>query len=345
LASPRGHHERDRPAPREAINDCGCRLAGRVDGDAPMITTRVLDAAALQAYLPHRGINLLPDTVTIADDGKSSISRTLVGENDARGRGVFMRRDGQGRTTWPEPVLAELMALTGVPLLHDQLSPNGQVAVFSMISQVTYGRLPRVDEEVIGHAKIERQRTGFTQFSTRCECAGETVFACEVMSGAATMAEITGGGPIRPLEDPMRGEAVDPALFTWKNPAFRFIDRIVEEDAAAKRLVCSYTYPTDHPCVPGHFPGAPLMMGVTQWQAAVDATWVARKRFGMTGKVLAQAKIAREDGSEILDVRDLVLTCDGSTPIITANKRLAFRSPVRPGDGILVTVTLAQAPA
>jgi 3-hydroxymyristoyl/3-hydroxydecanoyl-(acyl carrier protein) dehydratase len=305
-----------------------------------MSNARILDVEALKAYLPHRGINLLPDTVTISADGRSSMSRTRVGPDDARGRGVFMRRDGQGRVTWTEPVLAELMALTGVPLLHEQLAPLGQVAVFSMISQVSYGRLPLRDEEVIGHARIERQRTGFTQFTTRCECAGQEVFACEVMSGAATMAEITGGGPIRPLADPARGVAVDPALFAWKVPAMRFIDRIVEEDAAAKRLVCAYTYPTDHPCVPGHFPAGALMMGVTQWQAVADAAWLARHRFGITGPVVAQGKIAREDGSEVLDVRDLAVTCDGGTPLITRNKRLAFRSPVRPGDGILVTVTL-----
>ena len=309
-----------------------------------MSNARILDAEALKAYLPHRGINLLPDTVTIAEDGRSSISRTRIGADDSRGRGVFMRQDASGRATWPESVLAELMALTGVPLLHDQLAPNGQVAVFSMISQVSYGRLPRVDEDVVGHAKIERQRTGFTQFTTRCECAGQQVFASEVMSGAAALAEIAGGSPVRPLADPARGEAVDPALFAWKNPALRFIDRIVEEDPALKRLVCTYTYPPDHPCVPGHFPGAPLMMGVMQWQAVADATWLARRRFGMTGPVVAQGKIAREDGSEVLDVRDLVMTCDGDTPLITRNKRLAFRSPVRPGDGILITVTLADAP-
>jgi 3-hydroxymyristoyl/3-hydroxydecanoyl-(acyl carrier protein) dehydratase len=307
------------------------------------MSTRTLDSEALKGYLPHRGINLLPDSVTIAADGRSSVSLTRVGTQDPRGRCFFMRNDGSGRATWPEPVLAELMALTGVPLLHEQLAPGGQVAVFSMISQMTFGRLPRLDEEIVGHARIERQRTGFTQFTTRCECAGEQVFACEVMSGASTLAEISGGSPVRPLADPTRGTAVDPARFAWKPPALRFIDRIVAEDPVARRLVCAYTYPADHPLVPGHFPGAPLMMGVTQWQAVADAAWLALQRFGISTPVTVQGRITREDGSEVLDVRELLLDRDGDTPLIRGCKRLAFRSPVRPGDGILITVIITPA--
>ncbi|MBA2481897.1 MAG: hypothetical protein H0V44_14625 [Planctomycetes bacterium] len=297
-----------------------------------------LDPSALEAYLPHRGANLLADSVTMSADRKSAVSRTRVGTADPRGRGIFARRDGAGRSCWSEPFLAELMALTGVPLLHEELSQAGQVAVFSMISKISYAFLPGLDDEVVGHATIVRQRSGFSQYATRAECGGRTILEAEVMSGAATFADIM-SAPVRPLSSDS-GTPVDAGLFAWKDRSVRFVDRIVSQDAAAGRVVCSYTYPADHPFVPGHFPGAPLMMGVTQWSAAADAAWVARRQFGIAGPVVAQCKITREGGAEILDVRDLVLTLDGDTPFISQTKRLAFREPVRPGDGILIEASV-----
>jgi 3-hydroxymyristoyl/3-hydroxydecanoyl-(acyl carrier protein) dehydratase len=305
----------------------------------PPMSDLTLDPRALEKYLPHRGPNLLPDSVTLSADRTSAASRTRVGTRDPRGRDIFGRRDGSGRACWSEPYLAELMALTGVPLLHEELSKNGQVAVFSMISKIAYHFLPGLDDDVIGHAKIVRQRSGFSQYATRAECGGRTVLEAEVMSGAATFAEIT-SAPVRPFASD-QGTPVDAGLFAWKDPALRFVDRIVAQDAAARRVVCAYTYPSDHPFVPGHFPGAALMMGVTQWSAAADAAWVARRLFGLPGPVVAQCKITREGGAEILDVRDLVLTLDGDTPLIAQTKRLAFREPVRPGDGILIEATVA----
>src|SRR4051812_2738656 len=97
-----------------------------------------LDPKALEEYLPHRGPNLMPDRVTLSADRTSATSSTTVGTRDPRGRDIFSRVDGSGRPCWSEPFLAELMALSGVPLLHEELSKNGQVAVFSMISKISY---------------------------------------------------------------------------------------------------------------------------------------------------------------------------------------------------------------
>ena len=63
----------------------------------------------------------------------------------------------------------ELMALSGISLLYEQLAPKGQVSVFSMVSKVTFSYLPGLGEEVIGTAKLERQRNGFNSFSNRCQ--------------------------------------------------------------------------------------------------------------------------------------------------------------------------------
>jgi hypothetical protein len=60
--------------------------------------------------------------------------------------------------------------------------------------------------------------------------------------------------------------------------------------------------------------------------------------------LLAQGTIARPNGAEILDVRDLELVDDGGVPRIAATKRIAFRDKVLPGDEVLVSVTVVPRP-
>ena len=85
------------------------------------------------------------------------------------------------------------------------------------------------------------------------------------------------------------------------------------------------------------------MMGVTQWAMVADAGWIARNQFGMTGGVMVNGVVRRQDGSDVLDVRDLHLADFDGLPRIVGTKRLAFREPLRPGDGVLVDVTVKPA--
>jgi 3-hydroxymyristoyl/3-hydroxydecanoyl-(acyl carrier protein) dehydratase len=300
---------------------------------------RTIDAKALEAYLPHRGCNLIPDEVFLDDDRVHAVSRTKIPAGDPRGREIFGRSGPAGSRVWSEAFLVELMALTGVPLLHERLSPLGQVAVFSMISRINFLAHGPLHGEVIGHAAITRDRGGFTVFATHAEIDGKRILEAEVMSGSAVLAQVA-QSVTRPLIKHTGGHGIDAGLFAWKMPALRFIDRVIEQDAATGRLVASYHYPTTHPFVPGHFPGAALMMGMSQWTAVVDAAWTARSAFGLSGDVQVTGVIKRDDGSEVLDVRDLVLAVEGGLPRIASTKRLAFREPVRPGDGLLIEVTV-----
>lgn len=301
-----------------------------------------LNPEDLKAYLPHRGVNLMPDSVTMDEGRTKAVSRTRIGRNDPRGREIFGRSEAGGQICWYEPFLAELMALTGVPLLHERLSPLGHVAVFSMISRITFYQPVPLYGEVIGHAEITRDRSGFTQFSTHATVDGVKVLDAEVMSGSATLAQVA-SAPIRPLVSAQGGHPFEAGLLAWKGVPLRFIDHIVESDPATNRLVAAYHYPHNHPFVPGHFPAAALMMGVTQWAMVADAAWLARNQFALSGNVVANGVVRRQDGSEIIDVRDLVLSVTDGLPRITNTKRLAFREPVRPGDGVLVDVTVKPA--
>ena len=297
-----------------------------------------LDAKALEAYIPHRGANILADTVTMNAARTHAVSRPRVLPGDARGREIFGRRGPDGVACWYEPFLAELMALTGVPLLRDKLAPLGHVAVFSMISKIVFDRLAPLAGEVVGEAVITRDRGAFTVFSTKATIDGQRILEAEVMSGSAALADIAGGPGGEPGDLPA-GTAPAAAALAWKPEATRFAHTVISADAASGKLVTGYRYPVGHPFVPGHFPGAPLMMGVTQWAAVADAAWLAAQTFGYPG-VIAQGTIRRPSGAEILDVRDLDLITEGGLPRIAGTKRIAFRDKVMPGDAVLVEVTV-----
>lgn len=299
----------------------------------------VLDPTALESYIPHRGVNMLPDEVHLADDRMSSTSTTTVPADDARGRRLFARNDANGVACWSEPFVGELMALTGVPLLTDDMA-DGEVAVFSSVARVSMTRLAPMDAELTVKAEITRKRAAFTQFVSSVLIGDEVVYKAEIMSGTARFDEIA-GQPVKP-GDVGAGEAVDESLFTWKDPALRFIDTVSSWDADTGALVGTYHYPEDHPLVPGHFPNAPLMMGVAQWGAVADAMWVAAARLG-GGPITGEGKILRPDGSEVMSVRGVQLRVDGDVPQIAASQRVVWREPVRPGDDLRIEVEVARA--
>jgi 3-hydroxymyristoyl/3-hydroxydecanoyl-(acyl carrier protein) dehydratase len=293
----------------------------------------VLDAPELETCLPHRGVNLLPDRVTVTADGSLAVSHTRVGTGDPRGRDLFARRTGAGERVWLEPFLGELLAVTGAPLLRSRLDGNREVAVLSSVAHVAFHGEARLEGELEARARIVRARGPFALFASELRCDGRFVCEAEVLSGVASLADLGKREPRPPGPGP--GAALQ-ADFGFKDPALRFVDSVREWEPASRRLVASYRYPEDHPLVPGHFPGVPLMMGMTQWLAVADAAWEARARLGHAGGLEVDGCLSRPDGTRVLEVRALVLDSDGGLPRFVTARRVAFHEPVRPGDGILV---------
>lgn len=297
---------------------------------------RAITPRELEAHLPHRGCNLIPDLVEVADGGLVATATVTVPPGDPRGREVFGRRDAAGAACWYEPFIFEFLALTGIPLLTPRLAPLGQVAVFSAISRISLSRLVKLGSQLTGRAEIVRDRAPFTVFACSATVDGQHVLDAEVMSGVSTLAEVS--------SRPAAPQALPPATaldaFGWKPRETTFVDAVASWDPAGRRIACTYAYPADHPFVPGHFPGAPLMMGVTQLAAVADAGWAALQRLGAAAGTVS-GSVRRPDGAGICEVRDLVLADDGGVPRIAALKRIAFREPVRPGDTLIVEASIA----
>jgi 3-hydroxymyristoyl/3-hydroxydecanoyl-(acyl carrier protein) dehydratase len=114
-----------------------------------------------------------------------------------------------------------------------------------------------------------------------------------------------------------------------------------------------YEYPADHPFCPGHFPGNPVMMGITLWIAGLDAAaWLLFERAEAgtlqpgAAKWKANIDILREKGSLVAEVKGLVfsgeVTPEGIGPLrVEGTRRVGFRDQVRPGEAIFMRARVA----
>lgn len=97
-------------------------------------------------------------------------------------------------------------------------------------------------------------------------------------------------------------------------PPFRFVD-VVDEVVAGERVRARYRVTGDEPFLAGHFPGNPVFPGVIQLEALAQAGALA---------VLADQRFA------------------GLLPLFGGVEKVRFRRIVRPGDELMLDVTLER---
>lgn len=102
-------------------------------------------------------------------------------------------------------------------------------------------------------------------------------------------------------------------------PPFLFIDEVVElrEDGAS----CKRTIRMDEPQFEGHYPGNPIMPGVLLCEACFQ-----------TGAIYLAKQIEKE-GRSLQNV----------TPVLSRISDARFKQMVKPGDEVLIEVTMKEA--
>jgi len=329
-------------------------------GASALPGTDWIEGDALKDMIPHRGVNILIDSERAVRDDESqrSESRLCIVPDDARGRDIFLRKGSEGGDVLMEPVLAEHLALSAICAIKPEMQP-GEIAFFSVISSFELSRELRAGERISAEAIRLRDKGRFRRFHgiVRGE-DGEIAAETDVMAYTAApepAPERRESGKL--VAPPESGESrpVDPAAFGWKRPEMVFVQErtYLADDMAS--AVLRYEYPPDHPFCAGHFPGNPVMMGITQWIAALDAAaWLLYERAGAglvpegSTKWKADVDILRENGAMVADVKGLVfsgaVTPEGIGPVrVEGTRRVGFRDQVRPGEAIFMRARVAPA--
>lgn len=107
---------------------------------------------------------------------------------------------------------------------------------------------------------------------------------------------------------------LDPVQLLPHRPPFRFVDT-VDELVVGERCVGRYTVTGDEAFLAGHFPGNPVFPGVLQLEALAQAGAIA---------VLSDERFA------------------GRLPLFGGVEEVRFRRIVRPGDDLVLDVTMER---
>ncbi len=310
-----------------------------------------LNREDILALIPHRFENVLIDEADCTDAGASAALR--IENDDPLNRGFFARTDGD-EPTLLEHALAEHLALVALCQLGP-LGP-GELGFFSAINNFQQsGRLP-LSEPIYSELTRERDRGAFRRFKgSVLNARKEVVAKADIMAFIMdTTQPQTDERKRLPLPEMNICEAVSLDAYFWKRPELCFVAALRRLDAEAGEAVLSYTYPADHPLTRGHFPGNPVMMGITQWIGASDAldqVAFARSQAGelpLPGSLTADVLIQKSDGTVAAEISGLVNRYEQDAAgrlrsETTATKRIGFRDIVRPGDELVYSVSARPA--
>ncbi len=305
----------------------------------------------LEKFLPHRGRNLLLDSIDIhgEGDGRQGFSSLGISDGDGSGRDIFLETAATGRMVSAFAIV-EHLALTSAVMIFRDIG-EGKTPFFSTITGFSMNpgfdcragrRIKGLVVPLKGRGQFHRCKAVLLDDSGG-EAASAEIMAVIMESGSSGNSE-----PGKVLEKPVIGPETPVAreVFRYKHRDFLFIDS-ESGRSDGPVLTARYTYPPGHPFAPGHFPGNPVMMGVSQWAAALDASvWLAHSRGLAPGSFRADCEIVREDGSAVCEVKGLAFTwagaAAGTCPRILSTRRIGFRDVVKAGDTIYIRVSVEK---
>ncbi len=334
-----------------------------LEGNGLLTDSGWAQGTALESILPHRGMNLLIDAArTVREGGEvRGQSRLRVAPGDPSGRDIFLcwGDDGDGGAgVLPGPALIEHLALNAINVMKPEMGPD-EIAFFSLVSGFESARETAPGEALTSEVVRKRDKGNFRRFDGVVRGAdGSAVATAEIMAYAGPPVVADRRATSKLAAPPVVGKLrpVDKALFPWKPREMVFVDELVDIADDRAEATFRYAYPNDHAFCAGHFPGNPVMMGVTQWIAVADAAaFLALERVeageAPPGGDLwrADGEIVRESGALVAEVRALVFssrTRKGGPvgPVrIVKTRRVGFRDLVRPDETIFVRVRVSPA--
>jgi len=286
-------------------------------------------------FMPHRGRNVVIDDFNQTGECAGEGFLTIA-EGDPAGRDLFLVSSPDG-LRYSHVFLVEHVALTSILCIQSDMG-GGRIAYFSKITKFERRGDALAGTPLVSRLARGRDRGEFRAFDAEVSTvSGETLLTVSFMAFLAPR-----GAPLPTREEEVENldwDAPDPSLFPCYPAPLVLLAPPV--DGRPPRAV----YPEDHPLCAGHFPGAPVMMGMTHWQAVAQAAAFAAP----TGKsvIRGSGTLTRTDGRVVVEVSGLEVEVSKTdagqvTDLrVLKTKKVAFRERILPGDGYIAIFTPA----
>ena len=285
--------------------------------------------------IPHRYENLLLDQSIVFDNDCSEFS-LCIQKNDALNRDLFLT----SMNTLPTPLLCEVSALACI-VSSGAIEP-GTYAYFAAITQFAIEGPPfNIDSPIHGTTKKISGKNGFYKYMFTIQ-NNESQASGHLMAYYDTEGTANPTLPSVTLTDPIQTALTNaPIALTalpYKQLGMSFIDSLHGQDDSS--ALYSYTYPTNHPLIRGHFPNNPVMMGVCQWQMVEDALYHYHAHHSHLSKVGLNALIFKADNTPVCELKNVVIDLNSkSAPTTKSVKKVMFKQRVNPGDLLYIALT------
>lgn len=306
----------------------------------------VLSREAIQARIPHRYENVLIDRVAFAEEGSGVGSfEVRIMPGDDLGRQIFALSKTSTQKVLTETLFMEILALSSI--CTEGIMPEHTLALFASISNFKKFGDSHLGEPLFGRVRRLRSKAGFYKYEGSFFNQKEEILATGDVS--AIFLDTSQGLPSNadsktaPVPAQTCYEAVDKSGFN-KDASLVPVDAIVHYQRDPMELTTSYTYPSNHPLIHGHFPGKPVMMGIMQWMGVSDSCLALALKLkadeGRTGsyEIFGDAELVKSDGLVVGEIRRfkvrVFVDCPGilDQAEILETHKVIFRSVVHPGD-------------
>ncbi|NBV41996.1 hypothetical protein EBR96_04425 [bacterium] len=306
---------------------------------------RLFSKHEIESRIPHRYENVLLDSVLEQKDEtthRGQLSLNLSNPTDIRR--LFTESPIPGTPTIISCTLLEILALASVACTD---VPPGYLIIFASISNYKKTADFPVEKELIGSVVKLRDKGGFVRCKGEIHSQeGQFYAEGELMAFVTSPESLDGTADAKKefeLPESNCNFDVNPNWYK-KEASMVTSNKLTYWNRETGELISEYTYPLDHPCVKGHFPGRPMMMGIMQMLTIEDACLALSYHENWTSykKITANAILVRDDGTVIAEVKDATVELNGDgirRASLTDLKKITFRDPVVPGQKLRTYLT------
>ena len=297
----------------------------------------------IEKKLPHKFENLLVDSLTVTSNEPLSATLDLmITEDDSLGRDIFLNISKISLISFA--LSMEFLALGSIMCLD---IPEKHLYIFTGISDLKVFHNFSIGQKIHGEVVKTGQKGPLIQCKGNIYNEDRVLLATGCLKASLVHEDIL--SRINPDLSPFSPEtncSIKQAFSSnYKTPSMCFVDELLFLDESQDNFSASfsYTYPSTHPCVRGHFPEGPIMMGVMQLTSLEDCALLLSqnlsKKYSGDYVLIGDASIKSASGATIAIIKGFSIEISSNKSDLLSIKKVGFKSMVLPEEIFYVQFT------